>query len=82
MTKFISLEHIRYDSRAVTSMRWLYGGTNTAEQCARAAWPHFRKQKFGRVINTTSAAGLFGSFGQTNYSGMLFESAIVTELMY
>ncbi|GAM88247.1 hypothetical protein ANO11243_062800 [Dothideomycetidae sp. 11243] len=37
-------------------------------KCARAAWPHFRKQKFGRVINTASAAGLFGSFGQTNYS--------------
>jgi NAD(P)-dependent dehydrogenase (short-subunit alcohol dehydrogenase family) len=40
-----------------------------AYKCARAAWPHFRKQKYGRVINTASAAGLFGSFGQTNYSG-------------
>lgn len=38
-------------------------------KCARAAWPHFRRQKYGRVINTTSAAGLFGSFGQANYSG-------------
>ncbi|KAK7754046.1 bifunctional hydroxyacyl-CoA dehydrogenase/enoyl-CoA hydratase fox2 [Diatrype stigma] len=37
-------------------------------KCTRAAWPHFRKQKYGRVINTTSAAGLFGSFGQANYS--------------
>lgn len=37
-------------------------------QCARAAWPHFRKQKYGRVINTASASGLFGSFGQANYS--------------
>lgn len=37
-------------------------------KCARAAWPHFRKQKYGRVINTSSAAGLFGSFGQANYS--------------
>ncbi|KAK3719264.1 bifunctional hydroxyacyl-CoA dehydrogenase/enoyl-CoA hydratase fox2 [Vermiconidia calcicola] len=37
-------------------------------KCARAAWPHFRKQKYGRVINTSSAAGLFGSFGQCNYS--------------
>jgi multifunctional beta-oxidation protein len=27
-----------------------------------------RKQKYGRIINTASAAGLFGSFGQTNYS--------------
>jgi multifunctional beta-oxidation protein len=39
-----------------------------AFKCARAAWPHFRKQKYGRVINTASAAGLFGSFGQANYS--------------
>ncbi|RFU35817.1 hypothetical protein B7463_g533, partial [Scytalidium lignicola] len=37
-------------------------------KCTRAAWPYFRKQKYGRVINTASAAGLFGSFGQTNYS--------------
>jgi multifunctional beta-oxidation protein len=40
-------------------------------KCARAAWPHFRKQKYGRIINTASAAGLFGNFGQTNYSGKL-----------
>ncbi|OCK86022.1 NAD(P)-binding protein [Lepidopterella palustris CBS 459.81] len=39
-----------------------------AYKCARAAWPHFRKQKYGRVISTASAAGLFGSFGQCNYS--------------
>ncbi len=43
-------------------------------QCTRAAWPYFRKQKYGRVINTSSAAGLFGGFGQTNYSGMLSRS--------
>jgi multifunctional beta-oxidation protein len=40
-----------------------------AYKCARAAWPYFRKQKYGRIINTASAAGLFGNFGQTNYSG-------------
>ena len=39
-----------------------------AYKCARAAWPHFRKQKYGRLISTSSAAGLFGNFGQTNYS--------------
>ena len=36
--------------------------------CAHAAWPYFRQQKFGRVINTSSAAGLYGNFGQANYS--------------
>lgn len=34
----------------------------------KAAWPHFRKQKFGRIINTASAAGIYGNFGQANYS--------------
>ncbi|GAW05223.1 peroxisomal hydratase-dehydrogenase-epimerase [Lentinula edodes] len=28
--------------------------------CTKAAWPIFRKQKFGRIINTASAAGLYG----------------------
>ncbi|KAJ7066159.1 peroxisomal hydratase-dehydrogenase-epimerase [Mycena amicta] len=36
--------------------------------CTKAAWPIFRKQKFGRVVNTASAAGLYGNFGQANYS--------------
>ncbi|KAJ3874617.1 peroxisomal hydratase-dehydrogenase-epimerase [Lentinula edodes] len=36
--------------------------------CTKAAWPIFRKQKFGRIINTASAAGLYGNFGQANYS--------------
>lgn len=27
-----------------------------------------REQKYGRIVNTASAAGLFGSFGQVNYS--------------
>ncbi|KII89897.1 hypothetical protein PLICRDRAFT_40080 [Plicaturopsis crispa FD-325 SS-3] len=39
-----------------------------AYACTKAAWPHFRKQKFGRIINTASAAGLYGNFGQANYS--------------
>lgn len=33
-----------------------------------AAWPHMREQNYGRVIFTTSAAGIYGNFGQTNYS--------------
>ncbi len=32
-----------------------------------AAWPHMREQGYGRVIFTSSAAGLYGNFGQTNY---------------
>jgi len=39
-----------------------------AYQLARAAWPHMLEQKYGRIINTTSAAGLYGNFGQANYA--------------
>ena len=39
-----------------------------AYSCTKAAWPIFRKQKFGRIVNTASAAGLYGNFGQANYS--------------
>ncbi len=34
----------------------------------RAAMGHLRERGYGRVIFTTSAAGLYGNFGQTNYS--------------
>ena len=33
-----------------------------------AAWQHFRDQSYGRVVNTTSGSGLYGNFGQANYS--------------
>ncbi|MEV0404663.1 SDR family NAD(P)-dependent oxidoreductase [Actinoallomurus sp. NPDC050550] len=33
-----------------------------------AAWPHLREQAYGRVVMTSSPAGLFGNFGQANYS--------------
>ena len=34
----------------------------------RAAWPHFMRQKYGRVVNTTSTSGIYGNFGQANYA--------------
>lgn len=34
----------------------------------RLCWPYFQKQKYGRIVNTASPAGLFGNFGQANYS--------------
>ncbi|HRW37916.1 MAG: SDR family NAD(P)-dependent oxidoreductase [Acidimicrobiales bacterium] len=33
----------------------------------QAAWQHMRDQNYGRIVNTSSAAGIFGNFGQTNY---------------
>jgi len=35
---------------------------------SKAAFPIMREKKYGRIVMTTSAAGLFGNFGQTNYS--------------
>lgn len=35
---------------------------------AKAAWPVMKAKNYGRVIVTTSAAGLYGNFGQTNYA--------------
>lgn len=33
----------------------------------RAAWPYFREQSYGRVVMTSSASGILGNFGQSNY---------------
>ncbi len=33
----------------------------------RPAWIHMREQGYGRIVSTSSAAGVFGNFGQTNY---------------
>ena len=30
----------------------------------QAAWPHMRKQSYGRIVVTSSVAGIFGNFGQ------------------
>jgi len=34
----------------------------------RAAWPHMREQRYGRIVMTASAAGIYGNFGQANYA--------------
>jgi len=36
--------------------------------CTKAVWEAMRGQGYGRIVMTTSAAGLFGNFGQSNYS--------------
>ncbi len=42
----------------------LYGGFHVS----KAAWPHLKEQGYGRIVNTTSGSGLYGNFGQSNYS--------------
>lgn len=34
----------------------------------QAAWPVFKKQNYGRIIMTASNSGVYGNFGQSNYS--------------
>lgn len=41
---------------------------NGAFKVTKAAWEYFKKQNYGRIINTASPAGLYGNFGQANYS--------------
>ncbi|MFO0601035.1 MAG: SDR family NAD(P)-dependent oxidoreductase [Myxococcaceae bacterium] len=41
---------------------------NGAFRCTHAAWPYMRDQGYGRIIFTASAAGIYGNFGQANYS--------------
>lgn len=41
---------------------------NGAYKVTKAAWDYFRKQNYGRIINTSSPAGVYGNFGQANYS--------------
>jgi len=39
-----------------------------AFKVTKAAWPYFKQQKYGRIIMTSSGAGVYGNFGQANYS--------------
>jgi NAD(P)-dependent dehydrogenase (short-subunit alcohol dehydrogenase family) len=34
----------------------------------QAVWPAMARQRFGRILMTSSASGLYGNFGQANYS--------------
>jgi NAD(P)-dependent dehydrogenase (short-subunit alcohol dehydrogenase family) len=53
----------REDWRAVLDVH-LEGTFNLCH----AVWPTMQAQKYGRIINVGSGAGLYGNFGQANYS--------------
>jgi len=55
----------------------LLGTINTS----KAVWEIMKKQQYGRIINTTSAAGLFGNFGQTNYAAAKMGIVGVTKVL-
>lgn len=35
--------------------------------CCHAVWPMMREQNYGRIVVTSSASGIYGNFGQSNY---------------
>ena len=39
-----------------------------AHKVTHAAWNLMREQGYGRIVNTASAAGIYGNFGQVNYA--------------
>jgi (3R)-3-hydroxyacyl-CoA dehydrogenase / 3a,7a,12a-trihydroxy-5b-cholest-24-enoyl-CoA hydratase / enoyl-CoA hydratase 2 len=39
-----------------------------AFRVTHAAWSYMRDAGYGRIVNTTSASGIYGNFGQANYS--------------
>jgi NAD(P)-dependent dehydrogenase (short-subunit alcohol dehydrogenase family) len=51
------------DFKAVLDVH-LMGSIN----CTKAVWDIMREQKYGRIVMTTSAAGMYGNFGQANYA--------------
>lgn len=50
------------DFRKVVDVH-LIGSANVAHAC----WPIMREQGYGRIVLTSSASGLYGNFGQSNY---------------
>jgi len=40
----------------------------SAFKLSQAVFPFMKQNKFGKIVNTTSASGLYGNFGQVNYS--------------
>jgi 3-oxoacyl-[acyl-carrier protein] reductase len=42
---------------------------NSAFYCIKAAWTDMCANKYGRIVNMTSVAGVLGGAGQTSYGG-------------
>ena len=74
---FAKMKHEDWDGVLAVHLKGTYSVT-------KAAWPHMLKQKYGRIINTSSAVGLYGNFGQANYSAakaaiMAFSASVSLE---
>lgn len=58
---FANMEDKMFDQVLNVHLRGTYKVT-------KAAWPYMLKQKYGRIVNTTSTSGIYGNFGQANYA--------------
>lgn len=58
---FINMTERQWDDIINVHLRGTYA-------CTKAAYPYMLKQKYGRIINTTSTSGVYGNYGQTNYA--------------
>ena len=58
---FANMDEQLWDSVMAVHLRGTYKVTH-------AAWPYMLKQKYGRIVNTTSTSGIYGNFGQANYA--------------
>ena len=58
---FANMDENMWDQVIAVHLRGTYKTT-------KAAWPYFLKQKYGRIVNTTSTSGIYGNFGQANYA--------------
>ncbi|KAL8279302.1 hypothetical protein RQP46_008339 [Phenoliferia psychrophenolica] len=58
---FLAMTDAEWDAVYKVHLRGTYS-------VCHAAWPIFQKQKYGRIITTTSSVGIYGNFGQANYS--------------
>jgi NAD(P)-dependent dehydrogenase (short-subunit alcohol dehydrogenase family) len=67
----VSFAKMTFEQWDVVLKVHLYG---TMSIC-KAAWKTLNEQKYGRIVNITSVNGLYGAFGQANYSSA--KSAVV-----
>ena len=58
---FANMDDSLWDQILAVHLRGTYKVT-------KAAYPYMVKQKYGRIVNTTSTSGIYGNFGQANYS--------------
>lgn len=58
---FTAMSEAEWDAVIAVHLKGTY-------RCIKAVWPIFQKQKYGRIITTSSGVGIYGNFGQANYS--------------